>query len=95
MATCILFQHRDFGGNSKSFTGSIKDLAKYSSGHVPGENWTDETSSVRIVSGQWQFFDHVNFDGARSPVLGPGDYPTVDHLGLKNDVISSLLCISE
>ena len=92
MAVCILFKDRDMRGNSLHLGASERDLRNRGEGNG---NWNDETSSIRIVSGTWQFFDHINFDGARSPVLGPGDYPTHDHFGLPNDVMSSVLKVSD
>ena len=48
--------------------------------------WNDRISSIKVISGTWRFWEHVNMSG-RSWVLGPGYYahPTQ----FPNDTISS------
>jgi hypothetical protein len=63
-----------------------------------GDDWNDTISSVVVVSGQWTFYEHGGFNGARVTV-GPGYYSFVEHAafggGMTNDTISSILCDSD
>jgi Beta/Gamma crystallin len=55
-------------------------------------NWNDQASSFKITSGHWVLYEDVNFGGAHTQVLGPGDYNLnqFEALGIHNDKISSL-----
>ena len=48
-----------------------------------GDDWNDKISSVVILSGTWQFFEHAGFGGA-STIVGPGDVFEVSVLGEKD-----------
>lgn len=48
-----------------------------------GDHWNDQISSIIVVSGVWEFFEHKDFGGAKW-TYGPGYYPNVP-----NDIISS------
>jgi hypothetical protein len=54
-----------------------------------GDHWNDQISSIRVLSGYWEFYWDADY---RGEVLryGPGNYPFVgDHW---NDQISSFRC---
>lgn len=61
-----------------------------------GDGWNDTISSIIVVSGTWQFFEHANFGGATSNQLGPGYYSFVENreVNIANDSISSFLVVS-
>ena len=61
-----------------------------------GDDWNDKISSVVVVSGTWQFFEHAGFGGA-STIVGPGYYQFVEdpQFNFQNDSISSILCLSD
>ena len=54
-----------------------------------GVHWNDQISSVKVISGVWDFYFDANYEG-ESFRTGPGWYPYVgDHW---NDQISSFRC---
>jgi hypothetical protein len=61
-----------------------------------GDHWNDQISSIVIVSGTWQFYEHAGFGGAASKPLGPGYYRWVEDpsVNIANDSISSFKIIS-
>lgn len=61
-----------------------------------GDDWNDTISSVVVISGTWQFFEHAGFNGAFTTV-GPGYYKFVEdpQFNMQNDTISSILCIDD
>jgi hypothetical protein len=61
-----------------------------------GDWWNDTISSIIVVSGTWQFFEHDHFGGARSNLLTPGYYPWVEDpvVNIANDSISSFHVVS-
>ncbi|MEH2086014.1 beta/gamma crystallin-related protein [Nostoc sp.] len=67
-----------------SVTGDgIGNIGLDNEGNVNGFN--DQTSSIKILRGSWNFFSDSNFKGQSTGVLGPGDYS----LGANNDNITS------
>lgn len=58
-----------------------------------GGAWNDQISSIVVVSGQWQFYLHRDFVEPLGPVLGPGYYPWVEAVGIRNDQVSSFRCV--
>ncbi|MBD2483828.1 beta/gamma crystallin-related protein [Planktothrix sp. FACHB-1365] len=82
MASLVLFEHENFGGNSitiENDTSNLSDLG-----------WNDKTSSVKIMSGEWQLWSNADFNGVALQ-LTPGDYPKLTEIdGRFNDVISSV-----
>jgi hypothetical protein len=80
----ILFRDRDFAGPHKHVFRPIPNL-----GNDRFDPWDDRTSSIVVLEGQWVFYrdpDYQFVDGT----LGPGLYPWVEAVGIKNDDISSL-----
>ncbi|MBV8888061.1 MAG: peptidase inhibitor family I36 protein [Alphaproteobacteria bacterium] len=54
-----------------------------------GQHWNDQISSIRVLSGVWDFYWDINY-GGEVMRLGPGNYAYVgDHW---NDQISSFRC---
>ncbi len=84
MAQVILFEHINFRGAHKHVFWPEPNLA------APDDDFfNDTTSSIVVIEGQWAFYRDINFqflDGT----LGPGIYPWVEAVGIKNDDISSL-----
>ncbi len=55
-----------------------------------GDHWNDQISSIRVISGVWDFYWDTNYGGERLH-LHPGNYAYVgDHW---NDQISSFRCV--
>lgn len=55
-----------------------------------GNHWNDQISSIRVLSGVWEFFWDANYGGERMR-LGHGDYAYVGNHW--NDQISSFRCV--
>lgn len=51
----VLFEHRDFGGESRPLRGDEPDLARL--------GFNDRVSSMRIMRGEWEFCEHAYFQG--------------------------------
>src|SRR5215212_3227825 len=83
----IVYEHNNFSGEQKQFNGSVPNIGPY---------WNDKISSVKVISGKWQFFDHENYDGASSKQVGPGDYNDVNipEFNSTGDTITSFKVIS-
>jgi beta/gamma crystallin len=80
----ILFEHRNFRGAHKHVFWPERNL-----NDDEDNSFNDLTSSIVVLEGQWVFYRdwHWQFvDGT----LGPGIYPWVEAVGIKNDDISSL-----
>lgn len=95
MAQCILFQDAGCIGSSAQLSASVPDLRSWGIEHNVWDHWNDQCSSVIIKSGQWQFFEHINYEGQASDILGPGSYPSMEFLKLPNDTLSSVKLVSE
>lgn len=90
MSQVILFEHKEMHGAHKHLFASEPNL------NAPDDNFfNDRLSSFVIVSGQWQFFEHADYQGAASAVFGPGVYHWVEDVGIKNDSVSSVKKIAE
>jgi Beta/Gamma crystallin len=79
----ILYEDSDFRAGSIGINAAVGDGVSY-----VGNSFNDKTSSVRIIRGQWQFFDDAGYGGATGGVFGPGAYNTVTNSS--NDRSSSL-----
>lgn len=84
----ILFEHPDFHGAHKHVFQKVEDLRK-AAGETPATQFADKTSSIVVVRGTWQFFEHQKFLGQQWE-LGPGAYPDVVKKQITPDAISSL-----
>ncbi len=81
---CV-YRHRNFAGVAENPDNKWCTLFSY---NFIGEPWNDDISAIVVQSGTWRFCLHSNM---RKPCedLGPGTYPWVEDVNIKNDAISS------
>jgi hypothetical protein len=93
MPTIIVFKDGDFPFGGDSFTISLPPGWGY---NYVGDDWNDSISSVIVLSGTWQFFEHGGF-GGQVATVGPGWYTYVENqpFNMVNDTISSIKCIDD
>ncbi len=90
----LVFEGPNFEGRAKDISLGSPNLALSEDGF-----FNDQVSSFIIASGHWMFYKHSGF---RSPymrageplVLGPGQYPSVEALGIPENDISSLRAVN-
>jgi hypothetical protein len=82
MARVILYRDYNFQGPTKEVT-TAADL----------KDFNDETSSIVVLDGNWQFYANYDFNDLRATLI-PGVYPSVDAVGISNDTLSSLRPLS-
>jgi Beta/Gamma crystallin len=89
----VLFEHANFHGRQK-FIFHSNDILNQTDLNAGDDNSFDRaTSSLVVISGQWQFFDENG--GLLGPVtLLPGAYPFVGNVGIPNDAIRFVRWIS-
>lgn len=81
----ILFEHANLHGRHKHVFGAEPNL------NAGNDNFfNDRVSSIVVISGQWAFYRHANFNGQYAITLGPGIYRWVGSLDIQNDDMSSL-----
>ncbi|MGB7620945.1 MAG: beta/gamma crystallin-related protein, partial [Terriglobia bacterium] len=81
----ILFEHANFHGAHKHVFGAESNL------NAADDNFfNDRVSSIVVLAGTWEFFRDAGFNGTYGTVLGPGLYPGVEAVNIKNDDMSSL-----
>jgi hypothetical protein len=51
----VLFEHRDFGGQSRPIRGNEPDLVRM--------GFNDQTSSFKIMRGEWEFCEDAYYRG--------------------------------
>ncbi len=80
----VLYDGRDFTGESVQLTASAPDLGEF--------GIDDAVMSIRVVTGTWSFHRETDFENGDGPpvVLAPGDYPDVEALGIPADSLSSV-----
>jgi hypothetical protein len=76
-AEVIVYGLSNFGGQSLDATSD-----------QPGVAISDKISSINVLSGTWRFYEYPNY-GGRFWDLGPGEYPSVQSVGIPDDLISS------
>ena len=79
-----LYEHADRGGWQVAFIGEEVSYI--------GDKYNDQVSSVDVVSGVWELYEHVNFNKTSkgdSIKLKKGVVPNLDPLDM-NDKITSL-----
>ena len=83
----IIYENSNFSGAQQRINGSIPNI---------GLEWNDKISSVIVISGTWQFFDHENYGGDSSKQIGPGYYDdlSIPEFNLNDNTISSFKVIS-
>jgi hypothetical protein len=84
----VIFQHREFRGHHRHIFGFEANLSD-----AADSSLNDAVSSLVIVSGNWRFFKHANFQEPYPPTLGPGEYTWVGDFGIENDNITSLRAV--
>jgi hypothetical protein len=76
----VVYWDANFRGESFHTSGDLSYV---------GDHWNDQISSIRVISGLWEFYWDADYRGEVLR-LGPGEYPYVgDHW---NDQISSFRC---
>lgn len=81
-----LYEHADFNGRKVILTESNMDLTQI--------GFNDKASSLKVASGTWIVYQHINYEG-RSYQVSAGSYNYGDICGsIGNDVISSVKLIS-
>ena len=77
----VVFWDANFGGERQ-----------FSNHDVPwvGQHWNDQISSIKVISGVWEFYWDINY-GGESMRMRPGEYPFVGQHW--NDQISSYRCV--
>jgi hypothetical protein len=78
-AEVLVYELNDFGGNSLDATDNQSYV---------GVQWDDKISSIKVKSGTWRFYEDINY-GGRYWDLGPGEYSSVESVGIPDDSISS------
>ena len=78
-AQIALYENEGFGGRSYSSTHSVSNLAD--------NGFNDRASSAIVRGGRWQICADAYF-GGRCTTLGPGEYPSLEAMGLSNRVSS-------
>ena len=83
----IIYENSNFSGAQQRINGSIPNI---------GLEWNDKISSVVVISGTWQFFDHENYGGDSSKQIGPGYYDdlSIPEFNLTDNTITSFKVIS-
>jgi Beta/Gamma crystallin len=86
----IVYAHANEHGPEKTIFNCEDNL------NATDDNYfNDKVSSFVIVSGQWKFFQNLNYDVQMgyTTTLGPGVYNYVGTFGIGNDQISSLCAV--
>lgn len=78
-AEVIVYELTNFGGDSFDATDDQSNL---------GAQWNDKISSIKVKSGAWRFYEDLSY-GGRYWDLGPGEYSSVENIGIPDDLISS------
>jgi hypothetical protein len=75
-AEVIVYKLINFGGENLDATNDQPDVVAY------------KISSIKVMSGTWRFYEYPNY-GGRYWDLGPGEYSSVESVGIPDDLISS------
>lgn len=83
----IVFKDANFNGEARFIADSVANI---------GSHWNDSITSLIVVKGNWQLFQHENYGGLRSQIIGPGNYNNVEfpEVNISNDSITSIKLIS-
>ncbi len=80
-AEIILYASPDFKGKALRVTGDVPNLREF--------RFNDETSSIIVVSGEWEIYEDRDYSG-RAALVPPGRYATMEEVLLGNNKLSSL-----
>ena len=83
-AQVTFYEHDGFQGRSFTTSRQVGDLSRY--------GFNERASSVVVTSQRWEVCEDVRF-GGRCVVLRPGQYPSLDAMGL-SDSVSSVRTVS-
>ncbi|HEY7200800.1 MAG TPA: beta/gamma crystallin-related protein [Candidatus Dormibacteraeota bacterium] len=86
----ILFEHANFRGRHRHVLNAEDNLNA-----DDDDGFNDSVSSIVVVSGSWQFFRNSGFDDDYPSILGPGVYPWVEDVDIRNDDLSSLRVVDQ
>src|SRR5262245_2352636 len=89
MAEVILYEHANYHGAHKHVFGWEPNLNA-----ADDRFFNDRVSSLAVMSGSWSFFRDSGYRNQYARPLGPGGYPWVEAVDIKNDDMSSLHPIS-
>lgn len=78
-AQVTLYSHDDFNGQQFTANGAVRNLDRL--------GFNDRASSVVVNGGNWQVCEDAYF-GGRCVILQPGEYPSLDRMGLSNEISS-------
>jgi len=78
-AQVTLYSHDDFHGQQFTANGTVHNLDRL--------GFNDRASSAVVNGGDWQVCEDANFSG-RCVILRPGEYPSLDRMGLSNEISS-------
>lgn len=78
-AQVTLYSHEDFHGQQFTADGTVHNLDRL--------GFNDRATSAVVDGGNWQVCEDANFQG-RCVILQPGEYPTLDRMGLENEISS-------
>ena len=78
-AQVTLYSHDDFHGQQFTANGRVHNLDRL--------GFNDRASSAVVNGGDWQVCEDANFQG-RCVILRPGEYPSLDRMGLSNEISS-------
>ncbi len=90
----LVFEHRNFEGRAKDISLGSPNLSLSEDGF-----FDDRVSSLIVASGHWMFYKHSGFRspymrGGQPLVLGPGQYSSLEAIGIAEDDISSLRAVN-
>lgn len=77
----ILYSKPNFEGEALRITGDVPNLREFS--------FNDETSSMVVVSGEWEIYPDKNYGGTGIGVP-PGRYPNMESVLFENNELSSI-----
>jgi uncharacterized protein YcfJ len=78
-AQVTLYSRDGFSGQQFTANGTVRNLDRL--------GFNDRASSVVVNDGNWQVCEDANFNG-RCVILQPGEYPTLERMGLENEISS-------
>jgi len=79
-AQITLYEHEGFAGRSFTEEQAIANFKRY--------GFNDQASSAVVVRDRWEVCEDVRF-GGRCIVLRPGNYPSLDRMGLNKRISSA------